>query len=514
MARTRYRAVALRGREAPNKGGSPYQLLGYDQVMGDTLFEAAGLPGAQSRHREWLAVRGLQPPGKVNYQLVVAIIEPHPSDRYLGVALARILYNDDQATTRAKLLALAVDPKCRKKGLGQRLWASVHHACFQEAQRHWREVKYPGDLAFDPGVEEATRYTPAFALLAVLNGHKLLHTPLVVQTNANYTHKLQRARESSCTGGESRTREPLSESDLRSMSGDSWLQHLEGDHTTVALGGAYLSTRPIIARLSPAEFTHPRLAEGPNGLPLMQNVRITLKSLPFVMNRKVLPSQETGLLQLVLDEKPCCLLDEYLESEANYSNQVTSSKVTGVNHINCLKVGVNKYLAGYDEYEHVNRNDTFNPYRQASTTKRTNNHAEVLLCLNNLPGLREIAEQALKKLGVHQDEMNQWLYTNLKAMHFLLLDWSRQTTFDWHVDHQDLKLTIADATYMLSVIVQLSPSMCTGMQMYGFNPATYRGRGACCAFHGAAVHRSTPLHPKVVVKGCLRVWKVALFFRP
>lgn len=95
----------------------------------------------------------------------------------------------------------------------------------------------------------------------------------------------------------------------------------------------------------------------------------------------------------------------------------------------------------------------------------------------------------------------------LRQVHFLLQDISFQANFSWHTDFYDLRL---DARRTRTVVVQLSSTAASAMQVFGCEPYLYTGAGAGVLFHGGAVHRSLPWETHHV-GWKPTVWKVALF---
>ena len=457
------------------------------------VFEECGLPIAN-------------PPPLVgsDFCLVVAfnVSRGSATDECRGVAVARMSGEMLGSNTReAHISALAVRPAYHRRGLGQKLWNVIHRACFHEAQCSLarQEVTTSGTkvLEIHPGIRVGEAVSSTFALLAFLNGHALgaygvppcPHTPT----------------------------QNLDESQLRAM------LKVEAPLVTllvrtaapvyVSLTKPYLSPRPVTSNLCAVDFagraSNPSEYLTSQGLDVSKNTQLSTASLglPILRGGKC-TSTLTGCCHLVVNEDVCFSLEKYIEERANYQLRAVKG-----GHHSCLRVGPKIALSGYDEYASLN--SAHYPQLQADCTKKTYNLAAVSACLKHLPGLREIAEEALKHLGVVADSIMTWLQEYLKAIHLLQSDWSNQTSFGWHTDHTDVNVSLADAQEMVSIIVQLSSAAITGMQIHGFQQAVYEGRGSGLAFHGCAVHRSTPTHPRVhSYAPSLRVHKVVLFFVP
>ena len=92
--------------------------------------------------------------------------------------------------------------------------------------------------------------------------------------------------------------------------------------------------------------------------------------------------------------------------------------------------------------------------------------------------------------------------------HMLLLDSTSQVDFGWHEDTYDLSVSDTLRNTLLSIIVQLSATFTTAMQLHRFAYHEYGGQGSGVIFHGRAIHRSIP---RIRVPPHCAVWKVAFF---
>ena len=408
------------------------------------------------------------------------------------------------STQVARIQTLAVHPAFRRLGLGQKLWKAIHHACFNLARCSCNDISAsicPAPiLHFHSGICDGVGVSGSFALLALLNGHSL----------TTYGVDPRRQRDN---------RPPLEAFQLRdTLAGDASTVIVIRTATavSVSLTAPYLSSRPVRSKLRAVDFEARAAAAPPSYLTnqgLVDSKNVALKAapngLPLVPGGNVYTSPSTGCCTLVVDEAACLSLEEYIENADNYELRLMPK---GSHHA-CLRIGPKLALAGYDEYGAVF--GLHAPSRQASCTKKSYNRAQLLACIEHLPGLRGIASEALKSLGVGDDAISTWLFDYLKNIHLLCSDWSQQTIFDWHSDHTDVNATLEKAEHMVSIIVQLSSDAVTGMQLHGFQQSLYEGRGAVVAFHGCAVHRSTPTYPRVhSYAHNLRVHKIALFFVP
>ena len=213
-------------------------------------------------------------------------------------------------------------------------------------------------------------------------------------------------------------------------------------------------------------------------------------------------SVQTGLLPFFVPAAPCRALNDFLLDPANwFLARAGTRSPFPVQH---LRVG-GESMTGFDGYDNIN-GPMHSPALQASTTVKTQGRRDVEALLESAPGFAFLANIVLKQLGYPARSAKQSSVI-LKAVHFFRVDTSRQTSFAWHTDDTDLRLTkVADKLGLRSAVIQLGAEARTAMQMLGFRPFAYEGRGAGAIFHGAAVHRSVDLDPPPAA-----IWKTTLF---
>ena len=162
-------------------------------------------------------------------------------------------------------------------------------------------------------------------------------------------------------------------------------------------------------------------------------------------------------------------------------------------------------LRGYYNYRTLN--GAHYPELQSARTLRTVDLKSIAAALRDLPGLFGILQSAVARLG-HPDLSLEQVIEMVRHVHILLLDHTSQVDFGWHKDTYDLFVQDNLRDTMLSVIVQLSATFTTAMQLHGFAYHEYGERGSGVIFHGRALHRSIP---RVQVPPHRAVWKVAFF---
>jgi len=209
-------------------------------------------------------------------------------------------------------------------------------------------------------------------------------------------------------------------------------------------------------------------------------------------------STQTGLLPFFVPSAPCRALNDFLLNPSNWV------KARGGGELRTLQVGKVR-LTGFAQYDNLN-NNAHDPASQAKRTVRTFNKTELRELHENAPGFALITSAVLGHLGYPKCSSDQ-LFSMLKAVHFFLVDDSRQTSFAWHTDDTDLDLTQrVDKLNLRSAVIQLGAEARSAMQVLRFRPFAFEGRGAGALFHGAAVHRSIDLEPPPRA-----IWKVTLF---
>ena len=165
------------------------------------------------------------------------------------------------------------------------------------------------------------------------------------------------------------------------------------------------------------------------------------------------------------------------------------------------------YLSGYKGYSVLN-SAHFPDLQQLRTIKTASIH-QVRHCLACMPGLAQLLMSAAKQMGMKVEVSELHLY--VLHIHFLYLDSTSQVDFGWHEDTYDLSISEKKRDGMISVIVQLSTSFSTALQICGFPYFEYKGQGSGVIFLGRSLHRSIS---REIVPSHYGVWKVAAFMHP
>ena len=169
-------------------------------------------------------------------------------------------------------------------------------------------------------------------------------------------------------------------------------------------------------------------------------------------------------------------------------------------------------VGGYHAYNSVNT--AHNPETQPTKTKVLNSEEHKAAAMFCIPHLKDIYALILTETclngEIYEDFDEGWL-RHLVDFHFLCQDDTRQASFAWHCDDEELpgRMTVATTQHLLTVVVQLSESLGTAMGLFGFGKVRFTGRGAAVAFHGSAPHGS---YPWVNEEGT-HVWKVTFFVK-
>lgn len=221
------------------------------------------------------------------------------------------------------------------------------------------------------------------------------------------------------------------------------------------------------------------------------------------------PLPGTGLLPFTAPLLECQKLESYLEDSLNHSYGVDEAKngERVYDHFLQCTVGSSQkvILKGYQAYGTLN--GKHDPAQQSARTLKTFSAASIKAVVEELPGSAGILQAAMSRLG-HGDLSLAQLSGMVKHVHMLLLDSASQVDFGWHEDTYDLYVQDHMRDTMLSVIVQLSATFTTAMQLHGFAYHEYGGQGSGIIFHGRAVHRSIP---RIRVPPHCAVWKIAFF---
>jgi hypothetical protein len=216
-----------------------------------------------------------------------------------------------------------------------------------------------------------------------------------------------------------------------------------------------------------------------------------------------LPSKSTGILAMFVPAAFCRSLDFYLSNLANRG--VMPSQPYPVSY---LQVG-SRRISGFGRYDNVQA-PTHSYHQQAALTFRTNTKADVLALLDFVPGFKELTNTVVMKLGYPVEALNKVGGPVLLHVHFFYVDISRQTSFAWHSDDEDLQLyKTLDKKCLITAVFQLGAEACTAMQVHGFSTFFFAGRGAAAIFHGSTIHRSVNLD----LPPHTGVWKVSLFLK-
>jgi hypothetical protein len=227
---------------------------------------------------------------------------------------------------------------------------------------------------------------------------------------------------------------------------------------------------------------------------------------PLCQLTATFPLPGTGLLPFTAPLLECQKLESYLEDRRNHSYEVAldAHGETIYDHKLHSTVG-DPILRGYHQYGTLN--GKHDPAQQSARTLRTFSKKSIKAVVEEVPGCAGILQAAMARLG-HGDVSVEHLTDMLKHAHMLLLDSTAQVDFGWHEDTYDLSVQDNQRDTLLSVIVQLSATFTTAMQLHGFAYHEYGGQGSGVIFHGRALHRSIP---RVRVPPHCAVWKVAFF---
>ena len=234
---------------------------------------------------------------------------------------------------------------------------------------------------------------------------------------------------------------------------------------------------------------------------------VMMSRLPFEPAGLKCPSDRLGLSPFVIPLKECQILEAYLSDDKNYGYGDVIDKDGNVTKAWQLQLNETTVLPGYTSYSTLNT--THNATLQAHRTMRTSSPAEVKVSLAVMPGLKELLGEALKKIGLAVQPGH--IHEHVLHLHFLLLDEFSQVDFGWHEDTYDLYITGPKRDGVISIIIQLSTSFSTAMQVYGFPYYEFKGQGCGVAFLARCLHRSVSRRP---IPSGYAVWKVAAFVHP
>lgn len=236
------------------------------------------------------------------------------------------------------------------------------------------------------------------------------------------------------------------------------------------------------------------------------NSAIRRGSLPLSQLSSTYPLPGTGLLPFNAPLLECQKLESYLEDARNHSHGVRVAEDGELIYEHSLRTHSSNVVAkGYHQYATLN--GKHDPALQSARTLKTFSKASIKAVVEELPGCAGILQAAMSRLG-HGEISIEQLSDMVKHVHMLLLDSTSQVDFGWHEDTYDLYVHDNMRDTLLSVIVQLSATFTTAMQMHGFAYHEYGGQGSGVIFHGRAVHRSIP---RIRVPSHCAVWKIAFF---
>lgn len=236
------------------------------------------------------------------------------------------------------------------------------------------------------------------------------------------------------------------------------------------------------------------------------NSAILRGTFPLSQLSATYPLPGTGLLPFTAPLLECQKLESYLEDRSKHEYEVGLNR-HGENMFThrLLSPAGHRFMKGYDQYSTLN--GAHDPLLQSARTLKTFSKQGIKELVNSLPGCAGILQAAMARLGHGDLSINQ-LADMVKHSHMLLLDSSSQVDFGWHEDTYDLSVQDETRGTMLSIIVQLSATFSTAVQLHGFAYHEYGGQGSGIIFHGRAVHRSIP---RIRVPPHRAVWKVAFF---
>ena len=234
------------------------------------------------------------------------------------------------------------------------------------------------------------------------------------------------------------------------------------------------------------------------------NRQLILGKMPLLPLGTVFPAPNKGLLPFCAPLQACVDLEEYLSTPEHHSFSDAHGHL-----IHHLHVG-DARLPGYEKYDAVNKLHVANA--QSLRTSVANSEAKIEAAIYSLPGLALILQTGLRKIGLKIGNAPRALLQYVRHIHFLLLDGTSQVDFSWHEDTYDVDVSNKEVRdRYISIIVQLSATFTTAVQILNFPYHEYPGLGAGVIFHSRALHRSVS---RVSIPNGHAVWKVAVFLDP
>ena len=411
----------------------------------------------------------------------------------VGVAAASI-FRGSRATSciSFRVHALAINEDARSVGLGQQLYGRLHESAFEVGQQEYASL-----LRDTHVIQHKTMQDPKMDLSILPGDCRRRHDALRLYVRNHWLV--------TCDGGMNTVTEAL-------------LVGWQADGTSLEHKGVDLHLPPI--RLTGGYFSSLFNRESvPVGdFPSSSNesalsqARCASNFVGEMLAKKLLViapscsklSLKTGLLPFFVPASPCRVLDAFLQDSGNWSEEGAGESSLLVPAGKVLLVG-GASLSGFYRYDNINSSAHI-PHLQAASTLKTQGWKDIEALLKSAPGFAVLVDSVLSLLGYPQPSSEQ-VSSMLKAVHFFRVDASRQTSFAWHTDDTDLGIKAqAEKLSIRTAVIQLGAEARTAMQILGFQPFAYEGRGAGSLFHGAAVHRSVDLAPPP--QG---IWKVTLF---
>ena len=430
----------------------------------------------------------------------------------VAVGLAAIETSDvrDHGGGTFKLLALWVDEKHRRQGLGQELYSRLHSQCFYICQLI---------------CEEAVNCTHQFrVVLGDGSCLKRVELLLLYLKNGATVHSAKGTLEVFSLEDFTRFMDTFaSMDDVAKRSAQRNKDETTVTFPRISLKEGYLL--PVVAAKigDRSSFTLVGTSDPPARSTKQRGYHTWHFSHQYITTQAIINGSvrvgpwlafpRTGTLTLSFPAFACAALDNYMRQPINHKYELMDLPAedgTTVSHIQhyMLVQGTDVRLRGYYGYDSTLAKDHDSSKQSARTaTAQTKEEFDALF---NLPGWHDLFVSVYTAVGCTTAAE----FTKLiNGIHFLCQDVTNQVTFDWHSDGPDLNIGKVDERRLLSIAIQLSNTLPTAMQVAGCVPTIYGGQGAGVAFHGGCVHRSLPWEPIAHKTGTL-VHKVVFFLLP
>jgi len=409
------------------------------------------------------------------------------------------------AKSKCQIVALAVIPTYRGKGLGQHLFNLLRAHAFYAASKkvdcpkegkHWFL-----ELAIGNG---ACSRRVSLLLLYAINGASVTAQAGEIQFSVQELSGLARA------GKEVGEQHP----------------DLQVHFPLLDLCEPYMDSRPfpVLATVSSCNlrFLTPKEVPPP---PHWWDVAKVVDGWSYVSSfgvcyglatglysiHRICPSLSTGCHQFLVWPGHCAQLEAYLQNPANHE-EATRGKPSSKHYLLLKQGGVEKFrLHGFSRYS-ITAAKQHSDFEQGSRTAVASQHTHFQK-LALLPGWEGILVAISREFGMTAKQLQD----EMVGVHFFLQDELCQTTYGWHTDGVDIHLTPEQERTLTSVVVQLSAGSVTAMQVCGFGYQYYMGQGAAVAFHGGSLHRSIPWASCNHLGGGQRaaiIHKTVIFFKP